>query len=104
MPALRCLLGPELRGLCHGDDFLLVPVRRELKEFEAHVSANFERGRTGHIVYGEGCVNPDLGECELEADPRHVKELPQMFNMEKYKPKTKDGRPGGGDDHGCTVV
>ena len=43
--------GPELQGLCHGDDCWLVAARREL-EIEAHLSTKFEIRRTGHI--GDG--------------------------------------------------
>ena len=44
---------PDLRDLCHGDDFLLVAERRELEEFGAHLSAKFEmrkmRGGDGNL-------------------------------------------------------
>ena len=58
------------------------------RDFQAHLSTNFDIRRTKHIGFGEGCVtemepvkrpvrlNPDPGEIDLEADPTHVKKLP----------------------------
>ena len=39
--------GPELRGLCHGEEFLLIAARRELEVVEAHLSSTFEMRRRG---------------------------------------------------------
>ena len=82
---------PALRGLCHGADLLLVAARRELEEFEVHLSTRI-------IGQGEGCVTrwtsgsascgatETLGRCQT--DPRHVTELLRMVDMEKCKPTT----------------
>ena len=91
------ILAPAQRFLL-GVVFLLVAARRELAKFLVHMSRKFEIRRTGRIGYDEGCatkmkilkptvrLNSHLGESELEADPRHAKDLLQMFNMEKCMP------------------
>ena len=50
------LAGLELRGLCQGDDFLLVVARPALEEFDARLSTKFERRRTRRIGNVEGCA------------------------------------------------
>ena len=88
----------DLRGLCHGDDFMLVAARPELEAFRAHLALKFEVRVTGHIGYGAGCdrelevlkrtirLDPVSRVMELEADTRHVDTLLDMFGLEGCKP------------------
>ena len=41
----------DLRGLCHGDDFVVCAARRALLQFEAHMKTKFDVRRTGHIGF-----------------------------------------------------
>ena len=95
-PAL--FMKEDLRGLCHGDDFVIVACRRDLLGFETHLKSKFATRRTGHLGFAEDCdtevdilkrtvrVVRDKKVIELEADRRHVEMLLAAFKMEMCKP------------------
>ena len=89
--------GQDLRGLCHGDDFITVGSRSDLLAFEAHLAKGFDIRRTGHLGFAADCdgeisvlrrairVNRDIGTIELEADRRHVSSLLDTFGLKRGK-------------------
>lgn len=88
----------DLRGLCHGDDFVIVASRADLLDFEAHLKNKFEARRTGHIGFAEDCdeetdvlkrtirVDRERYVIKLEADRRHVEVLAKTFKLQRCKP------------------
>ena len=90
--------GLDLKGLCHGDDFVVVASRGDLEAFESHLRQRFDVRRTGHVGYASDCdsetdvlkrtIRIDRAKrvIELEADPRHVESLLEQFNLRKCKP------------------
>ena len=41
--------GNGVKGLCHGDDFVMVGGRSDLEAFEKHMASAFSLRRVGHI-------------------------------------------------------
>jgi hypothetical protein len=97
-PALFCREG--VRGLCHGDDFVVVAERSDVLAFEKILSAEFEVRRTGHLGFADDLedyqeveilkrtlrLHKDRNMVELEADKRHVEVLAKLYDLEKAKP------------------
>ena len=77
----------DVKGLCHGDDFVIVGGRSNLIAFEKHMAEAFSLRRVGHIGMAEDTdtqitvlnrsirVDRHRDLFEIEADERHVKKL-----------------------------
>ena len=89
--ALFC--GERHKGLCHGDDFLVLCRREHLSEFQKILEDKFEAKKTGVIGFSEKdektleilnreirIVGNDV--VELEADPRHAEKLIEELGLQ----------------------
>lgn len=94
-PALY--FGHGVKGLCHGDDSIVLGTYANLLGFERMLQQKFELSRIGILGFGEQCdkqlevLNRTLcadvpgDRITLEADTRHVPCLLQSLGLEKGK-------------------
>ena len=86
-----------LRGLCHGDDFLVVASQKQLDEFGKILMSKFDVKQAGLIGFGPGkdkeinMLNrtiriDDESECvELEPDAKHIKQMIEDLGLKEAK-------------------
>ena len=83
----------NLRGMCHGDDFVCVAPRGQLKSFGALLEKHFEVKQTGHIGFAADCgkkleilnrtlsVDVERDELILEADVKLVTKIVEDLGL-----------------------